>query len=136
IDLYKFQIDFGPNGQQQVGFFEAETFAERSEKASALDTHVTLYQQKQATASSNLNAGGLLVGFEAVQAGILGNNLQLLVARSPLPGANPLPVVQTSPNLIRIELDSTPGSESTVQELIDAINNDPQARQYVRAQLL
>ncbi len=138
IDLYRFQVDFGPNGNSRLGFFEAETFAERAENASSLDTHLTLYKQTQATASNNFNAGmNLRVDFEALEAGSLGNHLKVVVSRSPLPG-NSLPIVRTFPglpNTILVELDSTTGTESTVQEFIDAINNHPVAGTKVRVKL-
>lgn len=134
IDLYRFKIDNGPD---RKGFFEAETFAERSETASSLDTFLTLYKQTQAKAASNFNAGaGLSVEFEAIQPGSLGNHVQIFVSRSDLPvvtpGVRPLPVVRTFPNLILVELNSTVGSESTAADLEYVINNDPSAKQLVQ----
>ncbi len=40
IDFYKFDIDFGPNGENRTGVFVAETFAERSDRGSLLDTRI------------------------------------------------------------------------------------------------
>ncbi len=107
IDLYRFDIDFGPNGQTRTGSFEAETFAQRAANPSSLDTYLSLYKQTQATAISNFGAGeDLKIQFTALAPGKLGNHLQVFVSRSNL-GAGVLPVIGTGPNTITIELNST-----------------------------
>ena len=132
IDFYKFDIDFGPNGENRTGVFVAETFAERSDRGSLLDTRVALYKQVQATATSNLGAGqDIQVLFTAVNPGKLGNNLQIFVTRSPR-GDNEAPLVQVFPNAIVIDINSTVGSETTLDEFITALDNDTAARSLVK----
>ncbi|XZE21482.1 tandem-95 repeat protein [Pirellulaceae bacterium SH449] len=135
VDFYRFDIDFGPNGENRTGVFVAETFAERSDLGSLLDTRLALYKQVQATAMSNLGAGqDIQVSFTAEQPGKLGNNLQIFVTRSPR-GENELPLVQVFPNAIVVDLNSTVGSESTVQDFITALDNDIAARSLVKVRL-
>jgi hypothetical protein len=136
IDLYKFNIDFGANGSSRTGVFVAETLAERLADGSTLDSRLALYRQNQATATSNLGAGqGVQVSFTAVKAGKLGNNLQIFVTRSNRgPGA--LPIVNTFPNAITIDLNSTTGSESTLGEFLTALDNDPGARSLVKVNVV
>ncbi len=68
IDLYKFTVDFGPNGENRVGLFTAETFAERLTNSSSLDTYLRLYKQQQARGSSNFGVGGTFgFDFEALR---------------------------------------------------------------------
>lgn len=136
IDLYRFDIDFGPNGQTREGVLVAETFAERAANSSTLDTRLALYKETQASAVSNLGAGqGLQVEFTAVRPGKLGNNLQIFVTRSDR-GANALPIVNAFPNAITIDLNSTPGEETTADELIKALDGSPAARALVKVKLI
>ncbi|XZE46976.1 tandem-95 repeat protein [Pirellulaceae bacterium SH467] len=136
IDLYRFDIDFGPNGASRTGVFVAETFAERAASSSNLDTRLALYKEVQATALSTLNLGqSVQVKFTAVQSGKLGNNLQVFVTRSPR-GVGASPLVQVFPNAIAIDLNSTVGSESTLGDFITALDNDPAARSLVKVELL
>ena len=131
IDLYRFEVDFGANGKARVGEFVAETFAERSKIVSSLDTNVRLYKQKQATAVSNFNAiEDLAIQFTASAPGQLGNHLQIFVTQSPR-GNAALPGVAVSPNLIAIELNTTVGFETTVGQLIAAIQGNAQANALV-----
>ncbi|MFN7290807.1 MAG: hypothetical protein ACK5T6_09500, partial [Pirellula sp.] len=132
IDFYKFDIDFGRNGENRTGVFVAETFAERSDRGSLLDTRIALYKQVQATAKSNLGAGqDVQLLFTAVNPGKLGNNLQIFVTRSPR-GDNEAPLVQVFPNAIVIDINSTVGSETTLDEFIAALDNDTAARALVK----
>lgn len=136
IDLYRFDIDFGPNGQTRQGALVVETLAERLASSSPLDTRLALYKQTQATAISNLGAGGgIEVKFTAIQPGKLGNNLLVFVTRSNR-GVGAQPIVNTFPNAISIDLNSTVGSESTLDEFIRALDNDPAARSLVKVDLL
>ncbi|MBU6174134.1 MAG: peptidase, partial [Planctomycetes bacterium] len=136
IDLYRFDIDFGPNGKSRQGVLVAETFAERAANSSSLDTRLALYKEVQATATSNLNAGqSVQVKFTAVQPGKLGNNLQVFVTRSPR-GVGQLPLVQTFPNAISVDLNSTTGSETTLEQFVQAIDNDLAARSLVKIELV
>jgi hypothetical protein len=132
IDLYRFEIDFGQNGSSRVGEFVAETFAERRSSVSGLDTNLRLYKQKQATAVSNFNAlEDLAIEFTATAPGQLGNHLQIVVTQSPR-GSGATPGVSVSPNLIAIDLNSTPGSETTAGQLIAAIQGNSQANSLVK----
>jgi len=136
IDLYRFDIDFGPNGQSRQGALVVESLAERLASSSPLDTRLALYKQSQATAVSNLGAGGgIEVKFTAVQPGKLGNNLLVFVTRSNR-GVGAQPIVNTFPNAISIDLNSTVGSESTLEEFLRALDNDPSARSLVKVDLL
>ena len=136
IDLYRFDVDFGPNGQSREGVLVAETLAERAANSSTLDTRLALYREVQATASSNLGLGqGVNLRFTAVQPGKLGNNLQVFVTRSNR-GAGALPIVNVFPNAVTVDLNSTTGSESTLGELVNALDNDPAARSIVKINLV
>ncbi|MFO1062595.1 MAG: hypothetical protein U0892_01805 [Pirellulales bacterium] len=133
IDLYRFDVDFG--GADRVGLFTAETFAERLSNSSPLDTVIQLYRQKQATALSNFGVGeNLQIQFAAVQPGRLGNNLQIFVTRSSR-GANALPIVTAIENTITVDLNSTPGSETTVAQLLTALAADTGAAKLVSAKM-
>ena len=136
IDLYKFDIDFGPNGQTRQGSLVVESLAERLASSSPLDTRLALFKQTQATAVSNLGAGGgIEVKFTAVEPGKLGNNLLVFVTRSNR-GVGAQPIVNTFPNAISIDLNSTVGSESTLEEFLRALDNDPAARALVKVELI
>jgi hypothetical protein len=136
IDLYKFDVDFGPNGQTRKGSLVVESLAERLASSSPLDTRLALYKQTQATAVSNLGAGGgIEVKFTAVEPGKLGNNLLVFVTRSNR-GVGAQPIVNTFPNAISIDLNSTVGSESTLEEFLRALDNDPAARGLVKVELI
>ncbi len=120
IDLYRFDVDFG--GQGKVGIFTAETYAERLPNSSALDTNIQLYRQVQATAETNFGIGDQLsVRFTAVRPGAQGNQLQIFLTQSDRGGAG-LPTITVFPNAINIDLNATPGFESTVAELVDVFN--------------
>jgi Bacterial cadherin-like domain/Bacterial Ig domain/Bacterial pre-peptidase C-terminal domain/Dockerin type I domain/GEVED domain len=136
IDMYRFDIDFGANGQSREGVLVAETLAERSADSSPLDTRLALYKEVLATATSNLGLGqGVNLQFTAVKSGKLGNNLQVFVTRSNR-GAGALPIVNVFPNAITVDLNSTTGSETTLGELVAALDNDPAARSLVKVNLL
>lgn len=136
IDLYRFDIDYGPNGASRQGSLVVESLAERLASSSPLDTRLALYKQTLATAVSNLGAGGgIEVKFTAVKPGKLGNNLLVFVTRSNR-GVGAQPIVNTFPNAISIDLNSTVGSESTLEEFLTALDNDPSARGLVKVELL
>jgi hypothetical protein len=135
IDLYRFDVDFGANGSSRTGVFVAETIAERLVDSSTLDSRLALYRQRQATATSNLGAGqGVQVEFTAVKSGKLGNNLQVFVTRSNR-GVGALPIVSSFPNAVTIDLNSTIGSESTLAEMLTAIDANSGARSLVKVKL-
>jgi hypothetical protein len=136
IDLYRFDIDFGPNGQSRQGSLVVESLAERLDSSSPLDTRLALYKQTQAMAVSNMGAGGgIEVKFTAVKPGKQGNNLLVFVTRSNR-GVGAQPIVNTFPNAISIDLNSTVGSESTLEEFLRALDNDPSARSLVKVDLV
>lgn len=130
IDLYRFVVDFGANDDGRVGKLEAETFAERGAQSSSLDTYLRLYKEQQATAIANFGAtNGLGIQFTAVAPGRLGNNVQIAVSRSAIsvtaPGYTNNTIIRVSPNLIQVELNSTPGSETTIAQLLAALQSNP-----------
>lgn len=133
IDLYRFEVDFG--GDDRVGLFVAETYAERLSNSSPLDTLLHLYKQKQAVATSNLAAGEeLSITFDAIAPGRLGNNLRIFVTRSER-GVGAKPIVNVFDNLISVDLNSTVGQETTAAEFVDALNANPQSAQLVKVTL-
>lgn len=133
IDLYRFEVDFG--GADRVGLFVAETYAERLTNSSPLDTLLHLYKQKQATATSNLAAGeALSIKFDAIQPGRLGNNLQIFVTRSER-GVGAQPIISVFDNLITIDLNSTPGQETTASQFVDSLNANPAVAKLVKVTL-
>jgi Bacterial Ig domain/Bacterial pre-peptidase C-terminal domain/Dockerin type I domain/GEVED domain len=142
IDLYRFEVNFGA-GSTRTGEFVAESFAERSVDVSSLDTYLRLYKQKQATAVSNFNAiEDLAIQFTAREAsspGQRGNHIQIAVSQSPR-GVAALPLVQVPTvdsfgrpmsNLIQVDLNSTPGSETTAAQLIAALQGNASANALV-----
>ncbi|MFN6128852.1 MAG: tandem-95 repeat protein [Planctomycetota bacterium] len=131
IDLYRFDVPAGPLGALRQGAFVAEVLAERQASSSPLDARLALFKQTQASAVSNLGAGGSVeVVFTAVAPGKLGNNLQIFVTRSNR-GLGQPPSVTTFPNAIVIDLNSTANSESTLGDLITALSADPSASALV-----
>ncbi len=89
-----------------------------------------------ASAVSDLGTGGLVyVHFSAVQPGLAGNGLAIILERQNLGPAEP-PHVSLDGNTLRVELNEAAGDESTAQGLVDVINNDPVVRQIFRATVL
>ncbi|GAB5405863.1 MAG: hypothetical protein Aurels2KO_40940 [Aureliella sp.] len=133
IDLFRFEVDFGDD--DRVGLFTAETYAQRLPNSSPLNTHLELFREVQASATSSLGAGnGLSVNFEAVQPGAEGNSLQVFFTQTER-GNGSLPTLTVFPNAISIDLNSTPGAESTAQDIINAINASPAASSLVSVSL-
>jgi hypothetical protein len=133
IDLYRFEVDLGTSGE--VGLLTAETYSQRLGNSSPLDTNLTLFRQKQAVASSSFGSSSPLnLSFEAVRSGAKGNQLQIFFTQSEK-GANVKPTVIAFPNALSIDLNETIGSESTAQDIMDAINNSPAASSLVRVRL-
>ncbi|GIX00192.1 MAG: hypothetical protein KatS3mg111_3524 [Pirellulaceae bacterium] len=132
IDLYRFEVDLGSD---RVGVFTAETFAQRLSNSSSLDTHLQLFRQVQATASTTLGGGNSLrVEFEAVAEGPLGNQLRIFFTQTNRSDSS-APGILVFPNAIGIDLNSNPSMLTTVGEVVDAINDHPAARRLVRARL-
>lgn len=133
IDLYRFEVDFG--GDDRVGLFTAETYAQRLPNSSPLNTHLELFREVQASASTSFGAAnGLNVRFDAVMPGAEGNSLQIFLTQTER-GNGSLPGLTVFPNAISIDLNSTPGAESTAQDIINAINASPAASSLVRVSL-
>ncbi len=133
VDLFRFEVDFG--GDDRVGVFVAETYGQRLANSSELDTHLQLYRQVNARGESTFNVAGLLVEFESLRPGVQGNHFQIFLTQSER-GEASLPSINVFPNAISIDLNSTTGSESTVQELLDAISNSSAASRLVKANVV
>jgi hypothetical protein len=134
IDLYRFEVDFGAG--DRVGILTAETYAQRLGNSSPLDTELMLFRQQQASATTTMGATvPLSLRFEAVRSGAQGNQLQIFFTQTERGNASK-PTILTYPNAISIDLNSTTGSESTVQDIIDAIKNSPAASSLVRVSLV
>ncbi|MEZ6078178.1 MAG: hypothetical protein R3C56_21635 [Pirellulaceae bacterium] len=134
IDLYRFEVDFGAG--DRVGILTAETYAQRLGNSSPLDTELMLFRQQQASATTTMGATvPLSLRFEAVRSGAQGNQLQIFFTQTERGNASK-PTILTYPNAISIDLNSTAGSESTVQDIIDAIKNSPAASSLVRVSLV
>ncbi len=134
IDLYRFEVDFG--GGDRVGILTAETYAQRLTNSSQLNTNLELFRQQQASATTTFGANvPLSLRFEAVRSGAQGNQLQVFFTQTERGDASK-PTVLAFPNALSIDLNATTGSESTVQDIIDAINNSPAAKSLVRVSLV
>ena len=134
IDLYRFEVDLGNN--DRVGLLTAETYAQRLTNSSSLNTNLDLFRQKQATARTTFGANvPLSLQFEAVRSGAQGNKLQIFFTQTERGNATK-PTILTFPNAISIDLNATVGSESTAQDVIDAIRLSPAASSLVRVSLV
>ncbi len=132
IDLYRFEVALG----DRVGLLTAETYAQRLTNSSTLNTDIKLFRQKQASASTNFGASvPLSLQFEAVRSGAQGNQLQIFFTQTERGDATK-PIVLAFPNAISVDLNATSGSESTVQDIIDAIRTSPAASSLVRVSLV
>ena len=134
IDLYRFDVDFG--GADRVGLFTAETYAERLPNSSALNTNLELFRATQATATTNLGGGDTLqLKFESLRPGTQGNHFQVRFTQTNR-GAGGLPIVSVFANSISIDLNSTPGAESTVEQVLQAIRSSSAANKLVSASIV
>jgi large repetitive protein len=133
VDLYRFEVDFG--GNDRVGIFEAETYSQRLPNSSELDTALQLFREVNARGDTTFNVGGLLVRFESLRPGAQGNQFQIFLTQSER-GAGSQPSITVFPNAISIDLNSTVGSQSTVQDLLDAIAASPVANRLVKATVM
>ncbi len=118
IDLYRFDVDFG--GADRVGLFTAETYAERLTNSSALNTNLELFRATQALATTNFGAGDTLqVRFESLLPGTRGNHFQIRFTQS----ARALGSTwhQCWSNSVSIDLNTTAGSESTVNDVFGSV---------------
>ncbi|MCC6510379.1 MAG: pre-peptidase C-terminal domain-containing protein, partial [Pirellulaceae bacterium] len=134
VDLYRFDVDFG--GQDRVGLFTAETYAERLTNSSALNTNLELFRATQATASTNFGAGDALqVRFESLLPGTQGNHFQIRFTQSDR-GLNAKPGVTVGPNSVSVDLNARAGSESTVADVLAELAASAPASKLVKATLV
>ncbi|MEM9828370.1 MAG: peptidase, partial [Planctomycetota bacterium] len=133
VDLYRFDVDLGD--PDQVGNLSVQTFAERLEDASTLDTTLTLFAEQTATAETDFGFGRpLSVTFESTSDGKIGNDTEIRFVRS---GRSPVDNVvritqgidaqnQPIPNVIVVDIPrvrtGVPGV--SVQQIVDALNAD------------
>ncbi|MEZ6091634.1 MAG: hypothetical protein R3C05_27190 [Pirellulaceae bacterium] len=132
IDLYRFEVNLDDPDKRAI--VTAETFAERLDDSSLLDTALTLYRQEQASVTTDFGVtGNFEIEFTAVQPGDLGNRASVQLVVTPA-GSNPTPMVEVVANKISVFM-SDPASV-TVQEVVDAINSSPAASNLVVAELI
>ena len=145
VDLYRFEVDLGDADRQ--GLLTAETFAERLADSSLLDTTLTLFEEVQATGTTDFGVGiGTSVRFDAIAKGIAGNNARIDFILSNRTGGNTGPIVSQAldgsgngiPNAILVDLPraSQNVTSLTIGDVVDAINNDPFASSIMRARLV
>ncbi|MCA9125525.1 MAG: tandem-95 repeat protein [Planctomycetales bacterium] len=134
IDLFRFEVDFG--GADRVGLLTAETYAQRLANSSALNTNLELFHEVQASATTSFGSTNpLTLRFEAVKPGALGNQLQVFFTQTERGDASK-PTVLVYPNALSIDLNATPGSASTVRDIILAIQDSPAASALVKVSLV
>ncbi|MCO6456859.1 MAG: DVUA0089 family protein [Pirellulaceae bacterium] len=86
-----------------------------------------------ASVSTNFNTiSELQVTFTAVEAGQNGNGLRIVVTSSNHGIADP-PRITVDEREITIDLNTFPGGPTTAQQVVDAVNADPEASLLVRA---
>lgn len=137
VNLYRFEVDL--DGTDRTGTFTAEIFAERLADASSLDGALRLFQEVQASLTTDLGLGtGLSLRLTAIPSAGLGNHARIDFVR-----------VQTGSLAIQQQYDDqgqpianaisiqVPRSGSvSVGQLIDAIYADPFASSLFHAELL
>ena len=90
---------------------------------------------ERASATSDFNTSGrVVVDFSATSTGESGDDIAISVIKNRL-GDGVGPIVQVVGGVINVELNTSPGSETTATQLIDAINNDAASRKLVTASL-
>ncbi len=145
VDLYRFEVDLGD--EDQLGKLTAETFAERLADASSLDTTLTLFQQVNASAETDLGIGSsLTVRFDSLESGKLGNSTRIEFFRSDRSGAdNAVRIIrpldsagQPISNAIFVDVPRRSAAIPTVTvgQIVDAINDDPFASGLLRARIV
>lgn len=98
---------------------------------------LTLQGADSARVSTNLNSGSnlLQVEFVAVRSGSAGSSVRVEVTNRDF-GTAAAPNVTVSGQTVRVELNSNSRFQSTVQDLISAINNSTDAQSVVFARLV
>ncbi|TWT49075.1 hypothetical protein Pla22_42670 [Rubripirellula amarantea] len=143
VDLYRFEVSL--DDRDRVGTLTAETFAERLDDASLLDTTLTLFQEVSASGTSNFGRGvPLAVRFDAIAPGQAGNNARIdFVLTNRSSGDNEIRIRQVFdtqgnivPNVIQVDLPRASASASvTAGDLVSAINSSPIASTIFRASI-
>ncbi|MFO0904160.1 MAG: dockerin type I domain-containing protein [Pirellulales bacterium] len=93
-------------------------------------------QSPTATVSSDLNTGNLVnVRFDSVTPGEAGGGAAVTISRANL-GLGVAPVVTVYGNRIYVVVNNSPGSQTTAQQLVNAINANAAANQIVKATIV
>ena len=93
-------------------------------------------QFSQAVTRTDFNTqGAVVVQFQAVEAGPVGNDIELVFTKSD-PGGARLPRVRVEGKTIHVELNTNPLYRSRVSDLLTALHQNSDARALVRAQLV
>ncbi|MFN0053608.1 MAG: nidogen-like domain-containing protein, partial [Planctomycetales bacterium] len=136
INVYQFQV---PQG----GTFTGEVVAQRrvdgagKPNPSLLDSALTLYKQDYtlAEALSDFGTNGAVqLKFVAKPQGTAGNGISLAITKADL-GASVVPTISVVGNQINVVLNTNAVGGTTAQKLVDAINNDANAKLLVTALL-
>ncbi|MFM7159216.1 MAG: hypothetical protein ACKO3P_02470, partial [Planctomycetaceae bacterium] len=138
VNLYQFDLD-------QPGTLTARAIAQELQTAtglpdpSLLDPVLSLYQETYTTAKvssffGTLTPSQVKVTFTAKQTGVGGNAIAIAVSKAAL-GAGAQPQVSVSGTTINVVLNTTLNSNTTAQQLINAINNNASASALVLAEL-
>ncbi len=130
IDLYRFEVDLAD--VDRVGTLTAETLAERLPDASLLDTTLTLFQEQSASVTTNFGIGTeLAVTITSLVPGRRGNNARIdFIKTDRAAGDSAVKVrrsLDQSDNVTQngIVVDLPRNAAATVQDVVDAINDDP-----------
>ena len=144
VDLYRFEVNL--NDPDKVGTLTAETFAERLPDSSLLDTTLTLFQEVNASVTTDFGIGtDVSVKIEAMVPGRIGNNSRLEfrpTARTPgdravriLPSFDSTGAQLANAIIVDMPRPSTGVTVATVDEVVTAINASPLSSSIFRASL-
>ena len=143
VDLYRFEVSLAD--RDRLGTLTAETFAERLDDASLLDTTLTLFEEVSASAASDFGRGvPLSIQFKAIAPGQAGNNARIdFVLTNRVAGDNGVIIRQVFdtqnnviPNVIEVDVPrQAAGAVLTAGDLITAINSSPISSTIFRASL-
>jgi len=91
------------------------------------------FQFSTARARTDFNtAGQVIVEFRAQVPGVGGNDVSLLFSKRNVGQAAP-PTISVEGRTILVELNSTPGNQTTAQQVVSAINANPRSKALVQA---
>ena len=136
VDMYRFEVNLGPG--ERTGSLTAETFAERLTDSSLLDTTLTLFQEVNASVTTNFKVNvPLAVKFTSVQPGALGNSAKIQFNRTSATSITIQRSVDASGvnTTNGIVIDVPQGRLVTAGEIIDAVNRHPVAGTLFTAEL-